>query len=160
MFPLYTLAQLSALCRKLGVGLIVSQCCGPIGFFIQDFGTIKKEGGEKTIFSHPPLPEVFTARLGDLDPKVHAAVFAVLGMLRWECEARERRRPLGSPEADPGSAEAAAAAAAEAAAAAAAAAAAEVKAAAAKVFAADGLQATPEIWRATKYVGCIDTSAF
>ncbi|CDJ45695.1 hypothetical protein, conserved [Eimeria brunetti] len=125
-------------------GLIVSQCCGSIGFFVQDLGlyeVVKKETKEKTMFSHPPLLDVLQAKIGELDRRVNPAIFAVLALLRWEEGAKGKRPPLRAPGSE---------AAAGAAAAAAAAAAAEIEAAAERLFAAEGLKETDAIRCATR----------
>ncbi|CDI73956.1 hypothetical protein EPH_0029910 [Eimeria praecox] len=151
------LPSLAAEIEAKSTGLIVSQCCGSIGFFVQDFGDyeiIKKDSNEKIRFSHPPLPDVLTAKLAELDPKVNPAVFAVLALLRWEAETGVQHRGFDDFDEDAAAAaaatEAAAAAAEAAAAAKAAATAAEIERAAEKLFAAEGVKLTPQILCATR----------
>ncbi|KAL8439469.1 hypothetical protein Efla_004668 [Eimeria flavescens] len=129
MFPVHSLGPLASACRKCGV------CCGGIGFFTQDFGTYElanKGQGAQTTVSHPPLLDVLTAKLADLNPKVDPAIFALLALLRWEAQQQKPRRPLGSI--DPLEAGEAA----------------EVETAAATTFAAEGLKPSDSIQRALR----------
>ncbi|KAL8446479.1 hypothetical protein Emed_004933 [Eimeria media] len=141
VLPTHTLGALAAACRKSGVGLIVSQCCGTIGFFIQDFGIyelspfcrrVKKEEGAETTVSHPPLLGVLSSRLRELDPKVDPAIYAVLALLRFEANHPAPRRSLGSI--DPLGAEEAA----------------KIEAAAVGVLTAEGLNPLPSMQRAVR----------
>ncbi|KAL8273338.1 hypothetical protein Esti_002742 [Eimeria stiedai] len=155
VFPIHTLGALAAACRKGGVGLIISQCCGSIGFFVQDFGTCEpgKEEGAQPTLPHPPLLDVLSSRLRDLDPKVDPAIYAVLGesftcvssglvrgvwilrlaaLLRFESNQSAPRRPLGSI--DPLAAEEAA----------------KIELAAAGVLAVENLNPSPSMQRAIR----------
>ncbi|CDJ34512.1 uncharacterized protein EMH_0090640 [Eimeria mitis] len=102
--------------------------------------------------------DVLKAKLGEMNPKVNAAIYAVLALLRWDEGTGVQRRSLeafnsaaAAAEAAAAAAEGAAAAAATTEAAAAAAAAArEIEAAAEKVLAAEGVKSTEAIRCATK----------
>ncbi|CDJ58047.1 SJCHGC02328 protein, related [Eimeria maxima] len=54
---------------------------------------IQTDNGAKSMFSHPHLLGVLQAKLGELDPKVNPAIFAVLALLRVDATAGVPRPP-------------------------------------------------------------------